>query len=168
MDTIDLSKNDIHHMFLVHVFFFFSTTKNKNYSQWTCNHDTSNIINDNRIQHVSNDTIILCTSPLLTTRRNHFFIPIVKPLSRFLVPLINYTKLDDACLCSFSPEKKRNRIHTRSHQKYTFDMLTVYLFPRDLINPHFFFFLSCVFSFFFFSSPFYRSLSTLQNQTSRI
>ena len=150
MDTIDLSKNDIHHVSHTRFFFFFPTTKKWNYSQWTCNltiHRISSTI-------IVSDTCPT-TIPLSFARRlcahdatEPFFIPIVKPLSRFLVPLINYTKLDDACLCS-RRRKKKPHSHTRSHQKYTFDMLTVYLFPRDLINPHFFF---CrVYSLFFFS-----------------
>lgn len=37
-------------------------------------HDTSNIINDNRIRHVpNNDTIILCTSPLRSRRDGTIF-----------------------------------------------------------------------------------------------
>lgn len=103
MDTIDLSKNDIHHVYHTR-FFFLYQTEIKLLSMnvaITIHRISSTIIVSNH------DTIILCTSSLLTTRRNHFFfIPIVKPLSRFLVPLINYTKLDDACLCSFSLEKK--------------------------------------------------------------
>lgn len=76
MDTIDLSKNDIHHVSHTRFFFFFFSyhKEMKLFSMNVQSHDTSNIINDNRIRHASNnDTIILCTSPLRSRRDGTIF-----------------------------------------------------------------------------------------------